>query len=59
MKKVHWIIVISSVIAAITAVFTTLVLTAGKTKKNLSQVTVDEEPAQIPEEGTDTDTVEE
>ncbi len=54
MKKFHWIIVLSSVVAAITAVFATLVLTAGRTKKNLSDVTVDDEPETLPEADTET-----
>lgn len=58
MKKIHWIIVISSFVAAVTAVFTTLLLTAGKLKKNLSQVTVDEEPENLAEAGADTETAE-
>ena len=52
MKKFHWIIIVSSVIAAITAVFTTIALTACRTNKKLSNVTVDDEPALPIEEDT-------
>ena len=53
MKKFHWIVIVSSVIAAITAVFTTIALTACRTNKKLSNVTVDDEP--IEEDIADTE----